>query len=172
MLLLGSCTHLLDLVAFLAIDFLCYNFPFSFRDFHGRPVFSPGIDILLSIHYPLPSWHVQTSEKTLSGIWHSTQCLINAINFISSLLVQIGKIWHAVMQAWHCPQQRPLFNTKSSRKDWNNLVSLKAPLRERGKKKKWQFSWRCLILWTHQRSLYFENKTSHYKVFETLALNQ
>lgn len=74
-------------------------------------------------------------RKTLSGIWHSIQCLINAINFISSLVVQIGKIWHAVMQAWHCPQQRLLFNTKSSRKKLNNLVSLKVPLKERGEKK-------------------------------------
>lgn len=111
-------------------------------------------------------------RKTLSGIWHSTQSLINAINFISSLVVQIGKIWHAVMQTWHCPQLRLLFNTKSTRQNWNNLVSLKAPLKERGKKKKWQFSWKCLIPLAHKKSLYFENKTSHYKNFETLSLSQ
>lgn len=111
-------------------------------------------------------------RKTLSGIWHSTQCLINAINFISSLVVQIGKIWHAVMQAWHCPQQRLLFNTKSSGKNWNNLASLKAPQKERGKKKCGSFPGDVWFSEHTEKAYILKIKLLITKNFETLPLKQ
>lgn len=52
-LLLGSYLDLLDLIAFWQQASYATAFLFSFRDFHGRPVFSPGMTVYYQsiIHY-------------------------------------------------------------------------------------------------------------------------
>lgn len=133
-LLLGSYIDLLDLIAFGNRLLMLQLFFFPFGTFMAGQYFPLAWQFTTN---PLSITFLARADfrKTLSGIWRSTQCLINVINFIPSVVVQSGKIWCAVMPALLCPQPELFFTIKSFKKNWNNLVSLELPQQKREKRK-------------------------------------